>query len=166
MCCGRGFVILRVLEQIQVLSALHPYTHSREVIEEYRLLFTSINGEPFYTKRFAETWLEFLQRRETEKLFVSISTYRAKQGEEDVIIALHEDWAPRYVLPVQVRLACELLRSLIDPRVFMTIVHSESQEALETVIDDFKRQGLFGRVESLVEGELMFSNYTSEWQLR
>jgi len=36
--------------------------------------------------------LAFLVEQRSAEMFVTVSTYRAKAGEEDAVIALHEDW--------------------------------------------------------------------------
>ena len=64
-------------------------------------------------------------------MFVIVSTYRAKIGEEDSIIALHEDWQRKQGLKIKVYLSWELLRNIEAPREFIVITHFESENWLE-----------------------------------
>ncbi len=52
-------------------------------------------------------------------MFVTVSAYRAKAGEEDAIIALHEDWQRHQQPPARGYLSGELLRNVMDSREFM-----------------------------------------------
>ena len=98
-------------------------------------------------------------------MFVCVATYRAKADEEDAIIALHENWDLQQCIKADDNFSCELLRGILDPRKFITIVHCQSKEIAQAVVNDLKQHGLYGRLESLVEGELKCADYTSEWQL-
>jgi hypothetical protein len=99
-------------------------------------------------------------------VFVSVTTYQARTGEEDAIIALHEDWGRRRGSSVAHHFSCELLRSIADPRNFITLVHYASKETAQAVIDDFKQDALYSRLVSLIEGDLHCNDYVLEWQVR
>jgi len=61
-------------------------------------------------------------------MFVTVSTYLAKPGEEDAIAAIYEDWQRTYQTRVMGYLSGELLRKAEVPRVFLSIMRFESQE--------------------------------------
>lgn len=96
-------------------------------------------------------------------MFVTVSTYRAKAGEEDAIIALHEDWQ-RHVQPRATGyLSGELLRKAEDSREFIAIMRFESQEPARTLANDPEHDAWYRRVVSLTESVPLLTEYTSEW---
>ena len=99
-------------------------------------------------------------------MFVIVSTYRSKAGEEDAIIALHEDWQRNRWPRVGVCLSWELLRKVEDPHEFITIAHFASEELARNVASDLERDGWHIRLVSLTEGKQVCTDYTSVWQLR
>lgn len=99
-------------------------------------------------------------------MFVIVSTYRAKIGEEDAVIALHEDWERNQGPRARVYLSWELLRRDDAPREFITIAHFTSKELAQAAIGDLELDAWYGRLMSLVEGGMVSTDCTSEWQLR
>jgi len=59
-------------------------------------------------------------------MFVTVSSYRARAGEEDAILALHEDWQRNQQPRAKGYLSGELLRNVNDSREFLAIMHFES----------------------------------------
>ena len=63
--------------------------------------------------------LAFLAEQRRTDMFVTVSTYRAKAGEEDAIIALHEAWQRTQHIRTRGYLSGELLRSASDAGQFI-----------------------------------------------
>ncbi len=97
-------------------------------------------------------------------MFVTVFTYRAKAGEEDAIIALHEDWQRNQQLRAKGFLTGELLRNVEDPNEFIAIMHFKDQESAQLLADDLEQNAWYRRVASLTENRPMLTEYTSEWQ--
>ena len=96
-------------------------------------------------------------------MFVTVSTYRAKAGEEDAIIALHEDWQRNMQPRVRGYLSGELLREAEDLREFIAIMRFESQESAHALTNDPEHDAWYWRVVSLTENVPTLTEYTSEW---
>lgn len=99
-------------------------------------------------------------------MFVIVSTYLAKVGEEDAIIALHEDWQRNHDLTVKNHIAWELLRKVEAPREFIAIAHYESEELAKVAENNLGHDAWFCRFVSLIEEGSLREYCTSEWQLR
>jgi heme-degrading monooxygenase HmoA len=97
-------------------------------------------------------------------MFVTVSTYRAKVGEEDAIIALHEDWQRHQQPNARGYLSGELLRNVKALREFIAIMRFESQEAAQALTNDPEREAWYRRLVSLTEDTPIRTEYTSEWQ--
>jgi heme-degrading monooxygenase HmoA len=111
--------------------------------------------------------LHKISNREESKgqLFVIVSTYRAKPGEEDAIIALHEDWQRKQGLEAKVFLSWELLRNTEAPSEFIVIAHFESEELARAMADDLNQDAWYSRLVSLIEEGPVCTDYRREWQL-
>lgn len=96
-------------------------------------------------------------------MFVTVSTYKAKVGEEDAIIALHEDWQRHQQLHARGYLSGELLRNVMDSREFIAIMRFENQEAAQALTNNPERKAWYQRVVSLTENVPTLTEYTSEW---
>jgi quinol monooxygenase YgiN len=96
-------------------------------------------------------------------MFVTVSTYQARSGEEDAIIALHEDWQSIQDLKEKGNISGELLRSVENPLRFVAIMHFENQEYAQALADDPERQVWFQRLVSLTEAIPVLTEYQSEW---
>ena len=97
-------------------------------------------------------------------MFVTISRYRAKVGEEDAIIALHEDWQCNQQYRVKGYLSGQLMRSIRDSREFIALIHFESQEAAQALANDPEQNAWHRRLMSLTENTPFLADYTSEWE--
>ena len=96
-------------------------------------------------------------------MFVTVSTYRAKAGQEDAIIALHEDWQRNQRPRVKGYLSGELLRKVDTPCEFMAIMRFESQESANALANEPEQDAWYRRVVSLTENIPTLTEYTSEW---
>src|SRR4249919_2499414 len=92
--------------------------------------------------------LNEISNREESKgqLFVIVSIYRAKPGEEDAIIALHEGWQRKHGFQAKVYLSSELLRNIEAPREFITISHFESEELARAMANDLNQDAWYFRL--------------------
>ena len=97
-------------------------------------------------------------------MFVIVSTYRAKVGEEDAIIALHEDWQRKQGLNVKVYISWELLRNIETPYEFIVITHFESEELARAMADDLNQDAWYSRLVSLLEQGPEDTRCISEWR--
>ena len=96
-------------------------------------------------------------------MFVIVSTYRAKIGEEDAIIALHEDWQRKQGLKAKIYLSWELLRNIETPGEFIVIAHFESEELARAMAHDLNQDAWYSRLVSLLEEEPTNTTCVSEW---
>jgi len=96
-------------------------------------------------------------------MFVTVSMYRAKAGEEDAIIALHEDWQRNRQPGAKGYLSGELLRNVKDSREFIAIMRFETQEAAQALTNNPERKAWYQRIVSLTENVPTLTEYTSEW---
>jgi len=97
-------------------------------------------------------------------MFVTVSTYQARAGEEDAIVALHEDWQ-RSLQPLATGyISGELLRNVANACEFMAIMRFESQESAQALANDPKQNAWYRRVVSLVENVPVREEYNSEWR--
>ena len=109
---------------------------------------------------------EISDREESKgQVFVMVSTYRAKPGEEDAIIALHEDWQRKQGPKAKVYLSWELLRNTEAPGEFIVIAHFESEELARAMADNLNHDAWYSRLVSLIEEGPVYTDYRSEWQL-
>jgi hypothetical protein len=105
------------------------------------------------------------EEREAD-MFVIVFIYHAQIGEEDAIIALHEDWQRNQGLKTTDYLSWQLLRNIQAPGDLMAIAQFESQEKAQAATNDLKRDGWFDRLVSLTEGGSVETDYTRVWQLQ
>ena len=104
-------------------------------------------------------------RKREEEMFITISTYLARAGEEDAIIAMHEDLQRNQLSRVKGDILGELLRSVENPHRFVAIMHYESQESAQALANDPEQQAWFQRLVSLTETVPVVNEYKSEWQV-
>src|SRR5437660_3244755 len=64
------------------------------------------------SSEFSSEELALLAGQRRADMFVTVSTYKAKAGEEDAIIALHEDWQRHQQPHARSYLSGELLRNV------------------------------------------------------
>ena len=98
-------------------------------------------------------------------MFVTMSTYKAKAGEEDAIIALHEDWQRKQQPRAKGYLSGELLRSVNDSSEFVAIMRFENRESAQVLANDAEQVAWYRRLVSLVEYVPLLIEYTSEWHV-
>ena len=96
-------------------------------------------------------------------MFVTISIYRAKAGEEDAVIALHEDWQRNQQARAQGYLSGELLRNIQAPREFVAIMRFENRSFAQALANEPGRNAWYRRLVSLVENVPVLTEYTREW---
>ncbi|GCE46602.1 antibiotic biosynthesis monooxygenase [Thermosporothrix hazakensis] len=95
-------------------------------------------------------------------MFVVTIAYRAKNGEEDAVLALHEDWQRRRPARIGHSLSWELLRRTDIPREFLFIGHFENQEAAQAILKNLEQDAWYSRLISLLEREPTYSQYYRE----
>lgn len=95
--------------------------------------------------------------------FVSILQFRAKVGEEDAIVALHEDWQRRLLPRAAGYLYGELLSHPDDPGCFMSVAHYECKTACLAATSDPEYRSWYDRLASLIDGEPVHSFCLSAW---
>lgn len=96
-------------------------------------------------------------------MFVTVSIYKAKAGEEDAIIALHEAWQRNQQARVQSYISGELLRNIQSPREFIAIMRFEKRAFALALANDPERNAWYKRLVSLVENVPALTEYTREW---
>ncbi len=107
--------------------------------------------------------LAFLAEQRRAEMFVTVSIYRAKAGEEDAVIALHEDWQRNQQARAQGYLSGELLRNTQAPREFVPIMRFENRVFAQTLANDPERNAWYRRLVSLIENVPVLTEYTREW---
>jgi heme-degrading monooxygenase HmoA len=96
-------------------------------------------------------------------MFVTVSIFRAKAGEEDAVIALHEYWQRNQQARSQGYLSGELLRNTQAPREFVAIMRFESRAFAQALAKDPERYAWYRRLVSLVENLPVLTEYSREW---
>jgi antibiotic biosynthesis monooxygenase (ABM) superfamily enzyme len=96
-------------------------------------------------------------------MFVTVSIYRAKAGEEDAVIALHEYWQRNQQVRTQGYLSGELLRNTQSPREFVAIMRFENRAFAQALANDPERNAWYKRLVSLIENVPVLTEYTREW---
>jgi heme-degrading monooxygenase HmoA len=103
-----------------------------------------------------------MKKRRAE-MFVTVSTYRARPGEEDAIIAIYENWQRDQQLRTRGCLSGELLRNVEDPHQFIAIMRFENRESAHALANDPEQDAWYRRVVSLTENAPILIEYTSAW---
>ncbi len=99
-------------------------------------------------------------------MFVTVSIFRAKAGEEDAVIALHEDWQRNQQGKAQGYLSGELLRNIQTPSAFVAIMRFENPAFAQELANNLEQNAWYGRLVSLVENVPVLTEYTREWPYR
>lgn len=84
-------------------------------------------------------------------MFIVVCTYRARKGEEDAVIALHEDWQRTLRTRAAGYLSGELLYSARDPQTFTALVRYESEAAAQAIANDPEQMAWRRRLLSLTD---------------
>lgn len=98
-------------------------------------------------------------------MFVVVSTYRAKVGEEDAIIALHEDWQRTQGLTCKHYLSWELIQQVEKPFEFIAIVRFPGEAEAQAAARELEREGWHDRLLSLTERDQTQTACTIVWHL-
>ena len=98
-------------------------------------------------------------------MFVTVSVYRARAGQESAVVALHEEWQHLRKAGTEGFLSAELLRSLKDPLSFIDIARFESEEAARSVVNNPEQSAWYRRLEQLTDGDQELTGCRREWQL-
>ncbi len=96
-------------------------------------------------------------------MFVTVSTYLARAGEVDAIVALHEDWQRTLQPKATGYISGELLRNVTNACEFMAIMRFESRESAQALANDLEQNAWYRRLVSLVENVPVRTEYNSEW---
>lgn len=97
---------------------------------------------------------------------VVVLSFRAKAGEEDAVVALHEDWQRRLLLKTSGYLWGELLSEPSDPRRFVSLARYESEAACRAAAQDPEHGAWYERLLSLLDGAPSGAEFTSAWRAR
>ncbi len=97
-------------------------------------------------------------------MFVIVCTSRARAGEEDAIVALHEDGERHQRPKARGYVSGELLKDTRDPRTFIAITRYESEAAARAAIQDPEQMAWYRRLASLSEAGLTLIHCQSAWQ--
>ena len=87
-------------------------------------------------------------------MHVIVYTYRARPGQEDAIVALHESWVRNQRRRVEGHFSGELMSLTRDPRTFVEIARYESEQTAQAVAADPEQAVWQQRLASLTEGGL------------
>ncbi len=96
-------------------------------------------------------------------MFVTVSMYQMRAGEEDAIVALYEDWQRTLQPKAAGYISGELLRNVANAQEFLAIMRFESQESAQALANDPRQNAWYRRVVSLVENVPVRAEYNSEW---
>lgn len=95
---------------------------------------------------------------------MTILTFRARSGEEDAVVALHEDWEHHRRQRANGYLSGQLLIDKGDPRSFIVITHYAHQAAAQAALCDPEHDAWYRRLASLAEGEPSRMDCRLAWQ--
>ncbi len=99
-------------------------------------------------------------------MFVTMFAYRAKAGQEEAVIALHDEWERERLPRTKGYVSGELLRDIHNSRSFITIARFESAEAAGAVANAPEQDAWYRRLVSLTEQEPVFTDCDIEWRIR
>src|SRR5687768_3406449 len=98
-------------------------------------------------------------------MFITLSIYHARTGEEDAILALHEEWQRETLQNSAGFISGELLCSTSQRGTYVAIVRFESEVAFRTVAADWDREFWHGRFLSLVDPNPVVVECRTDWQV-
>lgn len=96
-------------------------------------------------------------------MFVIVSTYRARAGEEDAIIALHEEWQRCQNLNSVLYHSWALLRKIDEPREFISIAQFTNEQQAQAATKALEKDAWYDRLVSLTEMGSVQAQYTTAW---
>jgi quinol monooxygenase YgiN len=100
--------------------------------------------------------------RAVSLVFVTLTSGRARPGEEDAIVALHEDWVRRRSGDAGL-LSSEILVDPAEPCAFIAISHFIDQAAAERSLRDPEHSAWRRRLATLSEANLVQRDMLSLW---
>lgn len=98
-------------------------------------------------------------------MFITLSIYHARPGEEDAILALHEEWQRDTLQKCGGFISGELLCSTSQQRTYIAIVRFESEDAYKSVAADWDREFWYSRLLSMVEPNPIVVTCRTDWQV-
>ena len=98
-----------------------------------------------------------------DALFVTLTHGRACAGDEDAVVALHEEWVRRCASKSGL-LSSEILVDPVDPQVFVAISHFADRAAAERSLDDPEHSAWRRRLATLSEAQLVQRDMLSLWR--
>ncbi len=93
-------------------------------------------------------------------MYIIVYTYLAKVGEEDAIIALHEDLQHSQNMDASGWHSWKLLRNNKVPREFLTVAQFANEDLAQEAIKALDRNAWYSRLLSLLERRPTRKNYT------
>ncbi|MCU0521721.1 MAG: antibiotic biosynthesis monooxygenase [Anaerolineae bacterium] len=84
-------------------------------------------------------------------MHIVVYTYRARVGQEDAIVALHESWDRAQHAQAQGYLSGELMRAIEDPGLFVEITRYENADVARAAAADPEQAVWRQRLASLTE---------------
>ncbi len=99
-------------------------------------------------------------------MFVTVFSYRVQAGQEEAVIALHDEWERNHLPKTKGYVSGELLRDIRDTRSFITIARFENAEAARAVADTPEQDAWYRRLVNLTEQEPIFTDCDIEWRIR
>ncbi|MDP9382572.1 MAG: antibiotic biosynthesis monooxygenase [Chloroflexota bacterium] len=106
--------------------------------------------------------MNYLWDRMTD--FVQVLVLRARHGEEDAVVALHEDWQRRLRGRTNGYLYGELFTRPNDPSTFISVARYESEEACRAAADDPEQAAWYSRLVSLLDSKPCNVDLRSAWR--
>jgi heme-degrading monooxygenase HmoA len=97
-------------------------------------------------------------------MYVVMSTYRARAGQEDAIVALHESWERDHRTRITGYLSGELLRVIQDPQAFVGIARYESEAAAQGAAADPEQVAWQQRLASLTDDGMLEEACSCVWR--
>ena len=97
-------------------------------------------------------------------MFIVVYTYRARAGEQDAIVALHEDWQHTLRSRARGYLSGELLHSVQDPHAFIAIARYADETSARAAAADPDYAAWQRRIASLMEAEPTRAGHVCVWQ--
>jgi antibiotic biosynthesis monooxygenase (ABM) superfamily enzyme len=96
-------------------------------------------------------------------MFVTVVTYRARAGEQDAILALHENWRRMIGAALPGCLGGELVCSQSDPQAFATIARFTDEAAARALTGNPDHLSWFRRAASMCEAAPVIFTGTAAW---
>lgn len=96
-------------------------------------------------------------------MFVIVVTYRARAGEEDAIMALHEDKAQGF--EASRYQSWQLLRKMDEPQEFISIAQFADEKLAQEAMQGLQKDEWYGRLVSFMEKSPSPIHCTVAWSL-